>query len=106
MPLWMLSSVLFVVTIAAFFWALASSGAPTVAPAPQRRSRAPGGADDDELADAYEVEAPDGAMDASAPPVAQGRSGSALAWATFAISAFGTTSTFVLSMMTYLKDTP
>lgn len=102
MPLWMLSSVLFVVTIAAFFWALASSGVPTAVPAPKRRSRASGGADDDELADAYEVEE----AEASAPPVAQGRSGSALAWATFAISAFGTASTFVLSVMTYLKDTP
>jgi len=111
MTLWMLTGVLFVVTVAAFFWAR-SSGAP--ASTPKKRSRAPsapnasgasGALDDSELADAYGADDADRAEGPGAEPVTQARSGNALAWATFAISAFGTTSTFVLSLLTYLKST-
>jgi hypothetical protein len=95
-----LTAGLLVVTIIAYFWARSSSrkGAPRLAAA--KRRTVTGGVGDG---------APGGFARAPAPAAETAAAGGAsdgnvLAWATFAVSAFGTLSSFVFSLLTYLKS--
>lgn len=107
MQLWLLTLVLFIITVVAFFWARGSSGPkrpPVLSPnrmgAPDADRRR---AEEADTGGVGELEA--GSSAPAPEPAAAQSANNALAWATFAFSAFGTVSTFVLSLLTYLRQT-
>jgi hypothetical protein len=118
MSLWLLTAGLLVVTVVAFVWAKASSGGGrraeagenVILDAPQQqpmRKQAKGEAQVQDAAPGYaRAPAPPSHPSASRPragAAVRSSSPNTLAWATFAVSAFGTLSSFVFSLLTYLR---
>ncbi len=105
---WLLTLALLGVTILAFFWATGAArkdGSPHLSASRMaaKKKGAPPSPAREEADGAAAGAARPGSGRASAPAGVEARSPNTLAWATFGISAFGTLSSFVFSLLTYLR---
>lgn len=93
------------VTIVAFIWAVASSRGRRAPRRAARKKTAPAGAARGAGADKEEMDIlVTGAPHAPEAEVMTARGPNALAWATFGISAFGTLSSFVFSLLAFMRS--
>ncbi|MGD2132311.1 MAG: hypothetical protein PVI23_05920 [Maricaulaceae bacterium] len=110
LPIYSITIALLFVTIIAFFWARGGgkSKKRTAAP-PRARKKEAAASEDMEAYNTGRLNLP-GEAGAPAPAAPEpemaaraGGAGSILPWMTFAVSLFGTVSSFVLSLLTYLS---